>query len=172
MKSVKRILNINQGDVLTFKASDNKYRMILCTSTYKERSPFNFTFAALTYQGIQIPNIEDVMESEFYGTGNTKNDYFKYSESELDKMWKIHPETKPYFLGSYGLIIWRKDFLKMRDEFQLICSLKILDNLDKNGNGAMNSSAMYVLDKLFVEQLETLEKLRGQRKMKIKAILK
>jgi len=27
--------------------------------------------------------------SEFLGIGNTKNDYFKYSDKELNKMWTI-----------------------------------------------------------------------------------
>ena len=76
----------------------------------------------------------------FLGIGNIANDYFKYPDKQLNKMWTIHPEIKPYFLGSYGVLIWRKDFIKFRDNFELIGNLKIVDNLDKNGNGSMNAS--------------------------------
>ncbi len=34
-----KITDINRGDLLTFKAADNKYKMLLCTSTRKDRSP-------------------------------------------------------------------------------------------------------------------------------------
>lgn len=167
-----KIKEINKGDVLTFRASDNKFKLILCTSVYKERSPFNFTFAALTYTAETVPTLKNIINCEFYGIGNRNNEYFKYTSTELNKMWAIHPEIKPYFLGSYGLIIWRKDFLKFRNNFQIICNLSIIDNLDKNGSGGMNASVLTVLDALFVNKLSILENELGQQKFKIKAILK
>lgn len=171
-KLMNKIKEISKGDILTFRASDNKFKLILCTSVYKERSPFNFTFAALTYTSKTIPTLENIMNCEFYGIGNCSKDYFKYTNTEINKMWAIHPEIKPYFLGSYGVIIWRKDFLKFRDNFEVICNLSIIDNLDKNGSGGMNASALAVLDALFVNKLSILENGRGQQKFKIKAILK
>jgi hypothetical protein len=169
---MNKILDVNKGDVLTFKASDNKFKLILCTSVYKERSPFCFTFAALTYSEYTIPKLEEITNCEFYGIGHRTNDYFKYSDKELDGMWIIHPEIVPYSLGSYALFIWRKDFLKFRNNFELICNLNIVDNLDKNGNSGLNSSALTVLDDLFINKLSVLENGRGQQKFKVKAILR
>lgn len=166
------IKDILQGDLLTFKASDNKFKVLICTSVYKDKSPHNFTFAALTYSDDYKPTINVIIECDFYGVGSTKNDYFNYSDKELEKMWLTHPETKPCFLGSYGLIVWRKDFLKFRENFELIGNLNIVDNLDKNGNGSMNSSAMEVLDNLFVNLDSVLIDKRNQKRFKIRAILK
>lgn len=169
---MQKIKCINKGDVLTFKASDNKYKLMICTSYYKDRSPFRFNVAALNYSSDKMPVLNDVLDCEFYGIGNRMSEYFKYSQKELDKMWTIHPDVKPYSLGSYGLLICRKDFMTFRDNFELICNLDIVDNLDKNGNGGMNTSALHALDDLFVNKLTVLEKDRGQRKFKIEAVVR
>ncbi len=168
---MQKIKDINQGDLLTFKATDNKYKVLLCTSTYKDKSPQNFTFAALTYDSLNKPTISNLLDTEFLGIGNTKNDHFKYSEIELNKMWAIHPETKPYFLGSYGLIIWRKDFMKFRDNFEVIGNLNIVNNLDKNGNGGMNASGWTFLNQFFSDNYISVLSNRGQKPFKLKSVL-
>jgi len=168
---MQKIRYINQGDLLTFRATDNKYKVLLCTSTYKDKSPQNFTFAALTYNSLEKPIITNILDSEFLGIGNTKNDYFKYSDKELNKMWANHPETEPYFLGSYGLIIWRKDFMKFRDNFEVIGNLKIVDNLDKNGNGGMNASGWTFLNQFFSDNYILVLSNRGQKPFRLKSIL-
>ena len=170
--SMKKITYINQGDLLTFKAADEKYKVLLCTSTSKEKSPQNFSFAALTYDNEDKPTVEDILLSDFWGIGNTKNDYFKYSDIELNKMWNIHPETKPYFLGSYRLIIWRKDFMKFRDNFEIIGNLKIVDNLDNNGNGGMNPSDWSFITDFLTFKINSVLPERGQKTFKLKAIVK
>jgi len=168
---MQKITDICQGDLFTFKAGDNKYKMLLCTSTYKVRSPQYYTFAALTYNSLDKPTIADILDSSFLGIGNRKSDYFKYSDKELNKMWGNHPEIKPYFLGSYGLLIWRKDFMKFRDNFELIGNLKTVNNLDKNGNGSMNVSDWDYLDKFFTDNFVSILNNRGQKAFKLKAIL-
>lgn len=168
---MQKIKDVNQGDLLTFKGSDNKYKVLLCTSTYKDRSPQNFTFAALTYDSLSKPTISNLIDTEFFGIGNTKNDYIKYSEVELGKMWTLHPEIKPYFLGSYGIVVWRKDFMKFRDNFEFIGSLKIVNNLDKNGNGSMNASGWTFLDQFFRNNYILVLSNRGQKPFKLKSIL-
>jgi hypothetical protein len=169
---MRKIKDVNQGDLLTFKAADDRYKTFLCTSTYKEKSPQNFTFAALTYDSLDKPTIESIYESEFYGIGNRKSDHFKYSDKELQRMWTIHPEIKPYDLGSYGLIIWRKDLMKFRDNFELIGNIKIVDHLDKNGSGGMNASDWNLLQEFFNEKFKAVLPERGQTAFKVKAILR
>jgi len=163
--------SIHKGDLLTFKATDNKYKVLLCTSTYQAKSPHSYTFAVLTYDSVDKPTNLNILDSEFLGVANTKNDYFKYSAEELTKMWTIHPETKPYFIGSYGLIIWRKDFIKFQDNFELLGNIKIIDNLDKNGNGSMNASDWSVLNHFFSSNYIILLSTRGQKPFKLKSVL-
>ncbi|MFI5450557.1 hypothetical protein ACHMWN_00195 [Pedobacter sp. UC225_61] len=165
------ITDINQGDLLTFKANDNKYKVLLCTSTYKEKSPQNFTFSALTYDSLEKPTTANVMDTEFFGIGNGKND-FKYSDNELHKMWSIQPEIKPCLLGSYGFIIWRKDFMMFRDNFEIIGNLNIVDHLDKNGNGSMNASDWEFIQDFFANRINSVMSDRGQQTFKLKAVIK
>ncbi|WP_215226684.1 hypothetical protein [Echinicola shivajiensis] len=169
---MSKIKNINQGDVLTFIANDGKYKAIICTSVYKEKSPQNFTFATTTVDQADLPSIDEVIKHDFYGIGNIKAGFFKYSELEINNMWNQHPEIEPYHLGSYGLIIWRKDFMKFRDNFSLIGNLNIVDNLDKNGNGSMNLSDWTFLKDFFDQKFKGILLERGQNPFKMKAIIK
>lgn len=168
---MQKIKEIRQGDLLAFKASDNKYKVLLCTNIYKSKSPHYFTFAVLTYNSFAKPAIADILDNKFFGTGNTRNDNFTYSDKELDTMWTIHPEIKPYFLGSYNLTIWRKDFVKFHDNFELIGNLEIVSNLDKNGNGGMNASDWTYLNKFFSDNYSSILNNRGQKQFKVRSIL-
>lgn len=165
------IKDVNQGDVLTFKANDGKYKAILCTSTYKERSPFNYTFAALSYDAFERPKLDDIRESYFYGKGNIKDDHFRYSDAQREKIWIVHPEIRPYSVGGYGLIIWRKDFMKFRDKIEFVGNLKIVNHLDKNGSGGMNASGWSVLGDFFVDRYKSVLEGRGQTTYKVEAIV-
>ncbi len=170
---MNRISDIKKGDIITFKTTnDNKYKVLLCTSVFKDKSPQNFTFAALTYDSKEKPTTEKILESEFFGIGNTTNDHFKYSDQELQKMWTLHPEIKPYFLGSYGLVIWRKDFMTFRNNFELIDNFNIVEKKKKNGNGSMNSSDWNFIQDFFHEKYKTILIDRGQKTFKVKSIVR
>lgn len=172
VKNVNKIKDLNKGDVIAFKAGDQRYKALLCTSTFKEKSPQNFTFAVLNVDQEELPSLTDIQESLFYGIGNRKDHYFKYSEPELEKMWSNHPEIRPYFLGSYGLIIWRKDFMKFRDVLEYVGQLNIIYNLDKNGNGSVNASDWAFLEDFFNEKYKRTLTNRGQKLFKTSAIIK
>lgn len=169
---MNKIKDINQGDLLTFLTDDGRYKVIICTSVYKEKSPQNFTFAATSIEQTNLPTIDEVIEHMFFGIGNIKANFFKYPEEETNKMWNEHPEIKPYQLGSYGLIIWRKDFMKFRDNFNRIGNINLIDNLDKNGNGSLNVSDWEFLKSIFNQNLQELLHDKGQKQFKVKAIIK
>ena len=169
---MKKIKDINKGDVLAFKASDNQYKIIICTSVFKDKSPQNFTFAATVIDQLELPSISEILNNNFFGIGNRKNDHFQYSNDEVQTMWNIHPEIKPYHLGSYGFLIWRKDFVKFSHNFELIGNIAIVDNLDLNGNGSVNASDWEFLKTFFNKNLQEVLKSRGQQLFKVKAIVK
>jgi len=169
---MKKISDINQGYILTFKANDGKYKALLCTSAYKEDSPHYFTLAALTYDDFEKPAVANILHCDFWGIGNRKDSHFKYSDIELNQMWTCHPEIKPYVLGSYGLVVLRKDFIKFRDDFEVIGNLKIVDNLDKNGNGGMNASDLNFIKDFLSDKINSILPDRGQKLFKLEAIVK
>ncbi len=163
---------MKKGDVLSFIGLDRRYKAILCTSTYVEKSPYYFTFAALTFDNAERPNIESIKKEEFYGVGNIKDGYFQYSEEERQKIWTVHPEIRPYSLGSYGLLIWRKDFVKFRDKVERIGNLDIVDNLDKNGRGSMNAGDWDFLRDFFTDKYKRILSERGQTTFKLSSIVR
>lgn len=170
---MEQIKDIHKGDLLTFKDVSGKYKVLLCMSTNKNKSPHTFTFCALTIDTIEKPTVAAVKASSFFGVGNsTKTNFYKHSEEEVEKMWAIEPEIKPYFLGCYNFIIWKKDFMKFRDHFEFIGNLKIVTYIDKNGNGAVNASSWVYLKNLVNEKLTEMMSEKDQKIFKLKAILK
>ena len=173
MGKSSQLKDINQGDVITFQGVNNKYKVILCTNAYKVKSPHVYSFAALTIDKYEKPTIEDVRASEFFGVGKSAIASFKYSEDELEKMWTFHPGIKPYFLGSYTLFIWRKDFMRFRDNVELIGNLDIVDNLDKHGSAGFNASDWTALRDFFTDAYrDKLEERRQNSTFKVEAIIR
>jgi hypothetical protein len=168
---MEKIKSIEQGDLLAFKTVDGNYKVIICTETNK-KSPQNFTFIALTYNDSKCPNEIEIRKESFWGCGTSKANYFKYSLEEQEKMWAFHPEIKPFLIGSYNLIIWRKDFLKFRDNVLKIGNLNIVNNIDKNGNYGINVSSWQSLNNFFTLQIETIFNDIGQKTFKLESIIK
>ena len=167
---MNKIKDINFGDFLSFKASDGFYRVLFCSSVQKTRSPYFFNFSATAIKSKTKPTIKDIRESYYYGKGNRKG--YEFGKNELEKMWELHPEIKPNYLGAYELLITKKDFMSFRDEFELITNLPILENLNRNGSGGMNASDVKVLDDLFVNRIESFMKTQSQDKYLTEAIIK
>jgi hypothetical protein len=147
MTSTARIKKISPGDFLTFKTTDNRHKVIFCVRTNRERSPQSFLFAATTFDGNFKPTVDDLADIDFWGKGNRLD--FKYPDSDLERMWTYHPENKPYFLGIYGILILRKEFMKWRENFEIIANLSIVDKLEMNGSGDIYPGNFDNLDKLF-----------------------
>ena len=62
--------------------------------------------------------------------------------------------------------------MKFRDNFELIGNLRIVENLDKNGDGCVNSSSWNFLKDFFNEKFKSILAERGQKKNKILSIVK
>lgn len=157
------------GDVLSFKGADKKYKAIICTGIYSHHSPHYYEFAATTYSDENKPSLVDIINSKFYGVSNNKS--FAYSKLELDNMWTIHPEVKPYYIGSYGFLIWRKDLRTFYDELELIGNINIVHNLAQNGNGSVNASSLNFFRDFFAFDSLNILLERGQETYQIKSIL-
>jgi hypothetical protein len=170
---MEKIKDVNQGDLLTFITSENKFRILLCTSVNKDRSPQNFTFCILDYKKVEKPVINNIKNLSFFGVGSmTAKNHYNYSDQELEKMWFFHPEIKPCLIGSFGFIIWRKDFMKFRENFEFIGNLEILSNIDKNGNSGINASSWNFLKNFLDERLNNLMNEKEQKLFQLKAITK
>ncbi|HRE56689.1 MAG TPA: hypothetical protein PLW09_02625 [Candidatus Kapabacteria bacterium] len=169
---MQKIKDIQRGDVLSYKANDDKYKVLLCIRVDKERSPHCYWFAALTYDAAERPSIEDVCESNFYGTGNSRSESYAYSADELENMWSWHPEIKPYFLGAYSYLIWRKDFMSFRDKIELLGNLSIVEHLEKHSGRVTNASSWTFLSDDRIDRYKTNPFGQEQKTFKVKAILR
>jgi hypothetical protein len=117
---------VHPGDVFTFIGVDHLYKAILCIQVDKTKSPFYYKFAALTFSRAEKPSREELINGEFYGNTNRRY-YPEYHSKELvEHMWAIHPETKPYYLCAYQLMILRKEFNRLYNDLEWITRLPII----------------------------------------------
>ncbi|OOQ60260.1 hypothetical protein [Mucilaginibacter pedocola] len=163
--------NLVQGDILSFVAADNKYKAILCTAVKKDRSPHSCDFAATTYSSENLPTLDNILQCDFYGRPNAQSSSFPYPQTAINVMWEVHPEIKPYILGSYGLTIWNVDLKPFEGNFELIGNLNIVSDLLMNGNGSVNASSWDFFSDFFAGN--GLDKLleRGHKPFSIRAIV-
>lgn len=116
--------------------------------------------------------MENIKSTNFYGKGNRYDEYFQNSETEKSKMWRVHPEIHPYCLGSYELLISRKDFMKDRYKFHFVGNLNIVDHLDKHSGSGMNASDWNFLSEFFTNKFRTVFSERGLNIFKVAAIIR
>lgn len=172
MNQKLKIIDLEVGDFLSFKASDGNYRVIFCVSVFKEKEPFYFDFAATTINQKNRPSKEQIIKSGFFGIVNKKELYFKTEENANSRIWNDHhPEIEPFFIGTYGLAIWLKDFVRFQEKFEFIENLPIIENLHLKGNGGMNAGSFEALNKLFVPDVYKIMSERRQKAITINSIL-
>lgn len=61
--------------------------------------------------------------------------------------------------------------MKFRGNFEIIGNLKIVNNLDKNGNGGLNSSSWNFIKDFFTHKINSILPNWGQNTFKLKAII-
>lgn len=169
MKS--RSKKLSEGDVVVFKASDFQFRALICSSSYKIRSALYFNFLATSIEQLAKPTLTDIMDAEFYGTANSRDEgYYRYKDSEIEQMWKVHPEIKPSYIGSYDFMISRKTIVSKENHFLNIGNISIPSNIEMHGNGGMNVDCIDCIDELFTDDIHTRMSELGQKLFKIRAI--
>lgn len=75
-------------------------------------------------------------------------------------------------LGSFGVLIFRKDFMKMRERFELLSNKEIVKNLPLFGNASFHPGTIEYLDRFFGDNLESKMEDKDQKKYKLQALIK
>jgi hypothetical protein len=142
-KKYREITNLylNPDDLLTFQLKDGRYGVVICTSIDQHRGQCNYILVPTTYVSPSKPTVNDLRDKQILGR-QIGSGYDKQTTRELqpgiDKIWQL--ENGNYFFGVVHMAVDHKSFATMREKFEKIGSLKIVDGLKRMGMFGYESS--------------------------------
>ena len=174
-KKHRKISNFifSENSILTFRLSNGDYAVTSCVKIDQYRGNCNYWLVPITYKAISKPTIGEIKGSEILGRtigSGFSRDQTKASQPGIENIWK-YVGGKPNFC--FGFVIHgieHKDFLKIKDRFEKIGELNILDGLKEVGSlGYEDSYERY--DEIYSD-LEEEIKIFGYKKYPIEIVTK
>lgn len=135
-KKYRKITNLylEPDDLLTFQLSDGRYGVVICASIDQHRGQCNYILVPTTYMSFTKPTLDNLKDKEILGR-QIGSGYDKETTKELqpgiEKVWQY--EGGVYFFGVVQLAVDHKSFGVLKDKFERIGSLKIVDGLKRMG---------------------------------------
>ncbi len=173
-KKYRKVTNFifSENAVLTFKLSNNEYAVTCCVKIDQYRGSCNYWFVPITYKSTTKPTIEEVMESEILGRtigSSFSREQTQASQPGIEKVWN-YVGGKPNFCFGFAIQgIEHKYLLTIKDKFEKIGELNILEGLKKVGSfGYENTYKRY--DETYTE-LDNQIKIFGYKKYPIKIVI-
>lgn len=129
-KKYRKITNLflNPDDLLTFQLRDGRYGVVICTSIDQHRGQCSYILVPTTYVSPNKPTVSDLRGQQILGK-QIDSGYDQQTTRELqpgiDRIWQL--QRGNYFFGLVQLAVDHKSFAMMRDKFEKIGSLKIID---------------------------------------------
>ncbi len=126
-------LYLAPDDVLTFKLADGRYGAVICASVDQHRGQCNYILVPTTYVSPDKPSIESLKRVEILGRQietSFDQDVIRARQSGIERIWNF--ESGRYFFGVMELAIDHKSFAGLKDKFERIGSLKIVEGLKRS----------------------------------------
>ena len=162
----------SENSVLTFKLSNGEYAVTCCVKIDQYRGSCNYWLVPITFKSTSKPKIEQIKESEILGRtigSGFSRDQTRASQPGIEKIWD-YVGGKPNFCFGFAIQgIEHKDLLNIKDKFEKIGELNIINGLKEVGSlGYENSYERY--DETYT-QLDEQIKIFGYKKYPIRIVL-
>lgn len=135
-KKYKKItsLFLAPDDLLTFRLSNGLYGAVVCTSIDQHRGQCNYILVPTTYISEKKPSVADLIDKAILGR-QIGSGYDKATTRQLqpgiERIWQY--ENGNYFFGVVQLAVDHESFANLKDKFEKVGSLKIVDGLKSMG---------------------------------------
>jgi hypothetical protein len=173
-KKHRKISNFifSENSVLTFKLSNGEYAVTCCVKIDQYRGSCNYWLVPITFKSTSKPKIEQIKESEILGRtigSGFSRDQTRASQPGIEKIWD-YVGGKPNFCFGFAIQgIEHKDLLNIKDKYEKIGELNIINGLKEVGSlGYENSYERY--DETYT-QLDEQIKIFGYKKYPIRIVL-
>ncbi len=138
-KKYRKISNFifNENSALTFKLSTGEFVVTICTKIVQYRGSCNYWLVPTTYKAQLKPIIEEIKSSEILGRtigSGFSREQTKASQPGIENIWN-YVGGRPNFCFGFAIhAIEHKDFLKIKDRFEKIGDLNLIDGLKEVGS--------------------------------------
>jgi len=138
-KKYRKITNFyfDPDDLLAFKLKDGKYRVVICSSIDQYRGQCNYMFVPTTYNSMEKPTVNDLIDKEILGTrigSGYDQQTTKEKQPGIERIWNLDGGNCNYFIGIVKYAVDHKDLVNFKEKFEKIGSLKIVEGLKQTGS--------------------------------------
>ncbi|MCE7995646.1 MAG: hypothetical protein HEP71_26950 [Roseivirga sp.] len=136
-------LIFNENSVLTCKLSNGEYGAVTCVKVDQYRGSCDYWLVPFTYKSPIKPTLNDIKQSEILGRAIASGfspEQIKASQPGIENIWNYLKRQQNLQFGFSVHGIEHGDLLKIKDQFEKIGELNILDGLKETGSLAYEDS--------------------------------
>ncbi|GAA4106184.1 hypothetical protein GCM10022393_00490 [Aquimarina addita] len=144
-KKYRKVINFHfqPNDLLTFKLNDGLYRAVICAKITQQRGQCTYDLVGTTYIGETKPDNQVIKDFAITGRwipcGYDKKEIVEM-QPEIDKLWKIIPNTSNKFLGLSYHLVTHKAFFEFKEKFEKVGVVKLKEPYKKEGGYGYEST--------------------------------
>ena len=125
-------------DLLAFQLRDGSYRAVICAAIDQYRGQCNYILIPTTYNSTEKPSVNNLKEKEILGrqigSGYDQQTTTREMQPNIDRVWSLSGGDSNYFFGLIQMAVDHKDFIKFKDKFEKVGTLKIMEGLKRMGS--------------------------------------
>lgn len=138
-KKYRKITNFyfQPNDLLTFQLKDGNYRAVICSTITQYRGQCNYILVPTTYNSKKKPTVEDLKDKEILGRqigSGYDQQITREMQPGIERIWNLSGGNCNFFFGVIQHAVDHKDFVKFKDKFEKVGTLKIVEGLKKMGS--------------------------------------
>ncbi len=135
-KKYRKITNLylKPDDLLAFQLKDGRYGAVICTSIDQHHGQCNYILVPTTYMSFTKPTLDNLKDNEILGRqigSGYDIETTKELQPGIERVWQY--EGGVYFFGVVQLAVDHKTFGDLKEKFERIGSLRIVDGLKRMG---------------------------------------
>ena len=173
-KKYRKISNyvFNENSVLAFKLKDQSFRALVCIKIDQYRGTCNYWFVPTTYKSNEKPTIELIFKEFILGRtiGTSYNkETVRKEQIGIDKIWDYVGNNRSFYFGFVIDAVAHKDVLNVKENFEDIGTLKIVEGLKKVGSFAYKENYQNIVERY--QDLDSHIKKFGSKKYPIEIVI-
>ncbi len=138
-KKYRKITNFyfQPDDLLAFQVKNGDYRALICTEIDQYRGQCNYILVPTTYNSSKKPTVDDLKDKEILGRqidSSYPQQTIREMQPGIERIWNFLGGNCNFFFGVIQLAVDHKDFIKFKDKFEKVGTLKIIEELKRMGS--------------------------------------
>lgn len=144
-KKYRKVSNFvfDENSVLTFKLSTGEFAATVCVKIDQYRGSCNYWLVPTTYRASTKPTLPEIKKSDILGVtigSGFSREQTKASQPGIEHIWNYTGGNPKFCFGFAIHAIEHKDLLTIKNQFEKVGELNIIDGLKEIGSYGFESS--------------------------------